>query len=108
MATRVTITETLRVTTGNGTNFDLFTEDELAAVDVGVIDLLVDNLRRTEASARRLRKRLEALQGGGDARACGSCGGPMVGRRADARYCSADCRVRAHRDQRKAEAVELQ
>ena len=56
----------------------------------------IGHLRQAEASIRRHRKRLEALRDGIVPRTCPGCGGPVAGR-ADAIYCGAACRVRAHR-----------
>ncbi len=56
----------------------------------------ISHLREAEASIRRHRKRLEALQDGIAPRVCPGCGGLVAGR-ADAVYGGSPCRVRAHR-----------
>ncbi|MGD8214051.1 hypothetical protein [Aestuariimicrobium sp. Y1814] len=57
---------------------------------------LMHELRTGEAELRKLRQRLDALQGGEPARACPVCGKSVTGR-SDAVYCSTACRVNAHR-----------
>lgn len=65
-------------------------EDEIAAA------------RERAADQRKVRLRLEALQSGEVLPECEHCGTDFVGR-SDARFCSTQCRVAAHRARVKAE-----
>lgn len=77
-----------------------FPEKDIQALDRRGLDYLIAELRKGEADVRRFRKRLEALQAEVD-RPCPECGRQVVGR-ADAVYCTSECRVRAHRKARRA------
>src|SRR5215212_1010954 len=72
-----------------------FPEEAYQALNPGYLDDWIGRLREGEASVRKMRKRLEALQRG-TRKECPECGRPVVGR-SDSRYCSPRCRVRAHR-----------
>lgn len=84
-------------------------ERDFARLDKRHLARWIKELRAGEASLRKLRKRLEALQGAVE-RPCpapivggeGVCNRPVVGR-VDAVYCCAECRLRAHRAKRVAE-----
>lgn len=58
--------------------------------------------RERESEQREMRLRLEALQSGEVLPECEHCGSGVVGR-SDARFCSTQCRVAAHRARVKAE-----
>jgi ferredoxin len=79
-----------------------FPEKDIQALDRRNLDHWIAELRKGEADVRRLRIRLEALQAEVD-RPCRLCGRPVAGR-ADAIYCTSECRVRAHRKARQADA----
>jgi hypothetical protein len=70
---------------------------DLVKLDRDQLAHWIAELRRGETAVRRLRKRLQALQGGVD-RDCArpGCDRPVAGR-PDALYCSTYCRVYAHR-----------
>lgn len=72
-----------------------FPERDFPQLDRWRLGEWIAELRAGEASIRRLRKRLETLRDDVE-RKCGWCGGPVAGR-ADATYCSGNCRVKAHR-----------
>ena len=79
-----------------------FPDRDLARLDRRHLTRWIKDLRKGETELRKFRQRLEALQGEVD-RPCpsprpggGECGRPVVGR-ADAIYCTAYCRVQAHR-----------
>lgn len=61
--------------------------------------------RERAADQRKVRLRLEALQSGEVLPECEHCGSDFVGR-SDARFCSTQCRVAAHRARKKAEGQE--
>ena len=69
---------------------------DFAGLDHRWLDEWIAGLRVGETGMRRLRKRLEALRDSAT-RLCPVCGRPVAGR-ADAVYCSGNCRVRAHRN----------
>lgn len=58
--------------------------------------------RERESEQREMRLRLEALQDGSLLPECEHCGSEFTGR-SDARFCSTQCRVAAHRARVKAE-----
>jgi hypothetical protein len=70
-------------------------ERDIQRLDLKHLPHWIEGLREAETKVRHLRKRLEALQ---DplAPTCPGCGRVVSGR-ADARYCSTNCRVTAHR-----------
>lgn len=65
-------------------------------------DAAIIEARRREADQREMRLRLEALQSGEVLPECKHCGSEFTGR-SDARFCSTQCRVAAHRARVKAE-----
>lgn len=75
---------------------EIFTEKHIREIiDSGMLPDLIEETRRTERAAREVRHWFESLAGVVDERRC-PCGAVLRGR-ADQRYCSAACRVRAHR-----------
>lgn len=79
----------------------VFPDRDLAKLDRPSLPCLIGELRQAETEVRRLRKRLEALHNQVD-RPCPQCGRAVAGR-ADAVYCSTDCRVKAHRRRARAD-----
>ncbi len=73
-----------------------FPEKDFAALDRRNLDFWIADLIRSEASVRRLRRRLEAIRDGSE-KTCPTCGRSFAGR-ADAIYCEPACRIRAHRE----------
>jgi hypothetical protein len=71
-------------------------EKDIQTLDRSNLPYYIAKLREAETRTRQLRKRLEALQAGVE-RPCPACGRPVQGR-ADAVYCSTNCRVRSHRE----------
>ncbi len=77
----------------------LLEDEHYEVLDRTNLDYWIGELRSSEASVRRLRKRLEALRDE-VGRLCPVCGRPVIGR-ADAVYCGSNCRIRAHREARR-------
>jgi hypothetical protein len=77
--------------------------DDLDGVSRVNLERWTRQLRDRETQLRQIRKQLEALQSK-DSRACPVCGRPVAGR-PDKVYCSASCRIRAHRGSKPATPV---
>lgn len=73
----------------------------LAELDVTRVRGWLEALDRNLADTRALRRQLQGLLDGSPSRTCESCGKPFPGK-ATARYCSSTCRVRAHRNGKRA------
>ncbi|MEO3922993.1 hypothetical protein ABGB07_03805 [Micromonosporaceae bacterium B7E4] len=78
------------------------TEKDVQSLTRSNLDYWIAELRKGETSVRQLRRRLEALRDEVERPCQGpECSRPVTGR-PDAVYCGASCRIRAHRQQRKA------
>lgn len=64
-----------------------------ADIDLGMVPMWIERLKGAEVGLHQWRLQLEALL---SERRCATCSGPVAGR-SDRVYCSARCRVAAHR-----------